>query len=179
MGYIYYTKGQYPAFLTLNKLNYVLRELERLGQYPNVSDAEVVFGGKGMDAVNDAISRYLKQYERDHHDQYIEQFYEFACSGEESRDNLYALLDAAACIHKFVGFRQTDTSLDVRFPLGKKYTYIVSKHGTREVLLEIDTDALIGYSGNLHCFSIEFNTHHIDVKDGSMWIRFKTMPDDL
>lgn len=179
MGYIYYTKGQYPAFLTLKRLNYVLRELERLGQYPNVSPAEVVFGGKGMDAVNDAIARHLKQYERDHHDQYIEQFYEFACTGEEARDNLYALLDAAACIHKFVGFRHTDTSFDVRFPLGKRYTYIVSKHGSREVLLEIDTDTLIGYSGNLRCFSIEFNTHHIDVKDGSVWIRFKTLPDDL
>ena len=179
MGYIYYTKGQYPAFLTLNKLNDVLRELERLGQYPNVAPTEVVFGGKGMDAVNDAISRYLRQFERDHHDQYIEQFYEFACSGEEAQDNLYALLDAAACIHKFAGFRHTDTGLDVRFPLGKKYTYIVSKQGAREVLLEIDTDTLIGYSGNLHRFSIEFNTHHIDVKDGSILIRFKTMPDNL
>ena len=111
---------------------------------------------------------------------YLELFYEFECEGKEAKDNLFALLDSAACVHKFFGFQQTESSMfDVRFPMGQRYTYVISRSRKGDVLLDIDTDELIAFKGNLNCFVILFRTYWVIVDHGSIRIHIISENDSM
>ena len=170
MGYITLTKGKHPAFLTFNRLNSLLADLRASGKCPDACSTDEFFGGKSVEEANKAICKYLKKFEKNDLARYLEQYYEFNCFGEEAKNNLYSLLDAAAIVHKFSGFKGKNVGFDVRFPYGKRYFYVFSTHRENRIELLIDTDELIEFYGNLHCFVVIFQSIGFMVDHGSVTI---------
>ncbi len=172
MGYIYLTNGKHPAFLTLKKLNKLLVMLQTKGECPVVPAKEELFGGKTLDQANKKLCEYLKKLEKSDNAFYLKEYYEFNCKGEEAKDNLYALLDAATIVHRLIGFKPLrNSTYDTRFPYGKQYYWVVSSQSHNEIQLLIDTNQLICFHGNLNRFIVEFTYYSIFVENGCLSIR--------
>ena len=168
MGYVSFVKGKHPAFLTFSRQNALLKELRASGKCPEADSADELFGGKSVDAANKAIYEYLKEYEKRDPINYLKQYYEFHCNGEEAKDNLFYLLDAGACIHKFPGFRSKKTNGDIRFPYGKEYYYVVGAHKNKRIEVLINTNKIVEFYGNLLCFAVVFRDYCLLVENGNV-----------
>lgn len=100
MAVQYYIKGKYPAFLTFSKQTAVIEELEATGAISYEDFCQMGFSPAITKRINKQVKKHLADLYLTDPNEYINRYYSFSCVGEEARDNLFRLLDAAGALYR-------------------------------------------------------------------------------
>jgi hypothetical protein len=177
MSSTYYLINKKPVFLTFYKYGQVLQKCQEKGYFTTLNSFryELAFTDKKTHKkVYNGICKYLSEIESNDSNEFLDEFYEFKCCGEEAKDNLFQLLSAIFDCYGGFHFEKTNGVIssfceaDIRYPIGKKYFICCeSKHRNCGMRIFIDSELIEEFEGTMENCVVKFRSGIIlDIEAG-------------